>query len=80
LFFPIFWTYLRFPVFFVIPFFLICDIMYCCGLLRSKCRCVAASHVIWVHTAIAVRCCCGAYRIRNIAAASADAVRNLKPW
>jgi hypothetical protein len=45
-----------------------------------RCGCVAASHVIWVHTAIAVRCCCGAYRIRNIAAASADAVRNLKPW
>jgi hypothetical protein len=44
-----------------------------------RCGCVAASHVIWVHTAIAVRCCCGAYRIRNIAAASADAVRNLKP-
>jgi hypothetical protein len=41
LFFPIFWTYLRFPVFFVIPFFLICDIMYCCGqnavALRLRC-------------------------------------------
>jgi hypothetical protein len=49
LFFPIFWTYLRFPVFFVIPFFLICDIMYCCGLLRLKCRCVAVAlrHHTW---------------------------------
>jgi hypothetical protein len=35
--------------------------------------------VIYDHTAIAVRCGCAAVRIRNIAAASRDAVRNLKP-
>ncbi|MCI59825.1 hypothetical protein A2U01_0081080, partial [Trifolium medium] len=32
------------------------------------------------HTAIAVRCGCGGYRISNIAAAVANSDRNLKPW
>jgi hypothetical protein len=45
-----------------------------------RCGFVAALRVIYDHTAIAVRCGCAAVRIRNIAAASRDAVRNLKPW
>ncbi|KAK2373250.1 hypothetical protein QL285_074298 [Trifolium repens] len=50
-----------------------------CGKTVLRCGFVAALRVIYVHTAIAVRCGCAAVRIRNIAAASRDAVRNLKP-
>jgi hypothetical protein len=44
-----------------------------CGKTVLRCGFVAVLRVIYVHTAIAVR-------IRNIAAASRDAVCNLKPW
>jgi hypothetical protein len=50
-----------------------------CGKTVLRCGFIAALRVINDHTAIAVRCGCAAVRIRNIAAASRDAVRNLKP-
>ena len=50
------------------------------GLLRPQRRYVAVIPVIWNLPAIAVRCRCGHCRIRNIAAASSDAVRNLEHW